>query len=193
MDRIVIDAAHGGKDPGASYGDLLEKDVNLAVVQQIHLELSLNEVEVILTRGTDLTLSLAERCAIANKSGAAAFVSIHCNADPDPDLPGMPEARGEEIWVYEAPGLSYDLAFEIGESFKEHFPLEPWRGIKVSGGLYVLRHTTMPAALVEIGFIDTSDSPETFGDQGTITKIAHAITVGFLGWINSIKEDENGI
>jgi N-acetylmuramoyl-L-alanine amidase len=185
MDRIVIDAGHGGKDPGASYGGLREKDVNLAVVQQMHLELSIIGFDVILTRGTDLTLTLAERCAIANKSGAMAFLSIHCNADPDPDLPGMPEARGEEIWVYQMPGLSYDLAFDIGESFKYHFPLEPWRGIKISQGLYVLRHTRMPAALVEIGFIDASDSPETFGDSQTILKIAHVVDIGILNWSKS--------
>jgi N-acetylmuramoyl-L-alanine amidase len=80
--RIVVDAGHGGKDPGAiGPSGIQEKDVTLAVARTLarHLEEGLG-CEVILTRNSDVFLPLEERTAIANKVGADLFISIHANA-----------------------------------------------------------------------------------------------------------------
>jgi N-acetylmuramoyl-L-alanine amidase len=80
--RIVVDAGHGGKDPGAiGPSGIQEKDVTLAVARTLarHLEKDLG-CEVILTRNSDVFLPLEERTAIANKVGADLFISIHANA-----------------------------------------------------------------------------------------------------------------
>lgn len=80
--RIVVDAGHGGKDPGAvGANGLLEKDVTLAMAKSLAARLEEElDCEVILTRKTDIFIPLEERTAIANKVGADLFISIHANA-----------------------------------------------------------------------------------------------------------------
>ena len=81
--KIVIDAGHGGKDPGAiGYGRTKEKDVNLKMAKALkaRLEKQFN-YQVVLTRSTDRYLSLEERTAIANMENADLFISIHANAN----------------------------------------------------------------------------------------------------------------
>lgn len=80
--RIVIDAGHGGKDPGALGSYSKEKDITLAVALQVgkYIEENLPGVEVIYTRKSDVFLELKERSNIANRNRADLFISIHCNA-----------------------------------------------------------------------------------------------------------------
>jgi len=81
---IVLDAGHGGKDPGCNgANEVWEKDVTLSVVKKLGklLEDSLTDVKVLYTRKTDVFINLWERPKLANKNNAALFVSIHCNAN----------------------------------------------------------------------------------------------------------------
>lgn len=89
--RIVVDAGHGGKDPGAvGPSGVLEKDVTLALAKELARELKgLLGCEVILTRSTDVYLPLEERTAIANKVGADLFISVHANANKNRDAFGI--------------------------------------------------------------------------------------------------------
>ncbi len=79
---IVIDAGHGGKDPGCSGVTFKEKDVSLAVALKLGklIEEHLKDVKVIYTRTTDVFVELEDRAQIANKAKADLFISIHCNA-----------------------------------------------------------------------------------------------------------------
>ncbi|MDR0907724.1 MAG: N-acetylmuramoyl-L-alanine amidase [Rikenellaceae bacterium] len=79
---IVIDAGHGGADPGAVYGGVKEKDVNLDVALRLGalIEASCPDVKVVYTRQKDVAVGLAERGDIANKAGADLFISIHSDA-----------------------------------------------------------------------------------------------------------------
>lgn len=92
---VVLDAGHGGKDPGkVGYQGIKEKDVALSIVLKVGklLEDSGNNISVIYTRKTDEFIDLWERGRIANKADADLFVSIHCNAH-------KPDAEGAETWV----------------------------------------------------------------------------------------------
>ncbi|EIM76386.1 cell wall hydrolase/autolysin [Nitritalea halalkaliphila LW7] len=82
--RIVIDAGHGGKDPGTVGAISKEKDIALKVALQVgkYVEELLPGVEVIYTRKTDVFIGLKERSNIANRNRADLFISIHCNASP---------------------------------------------------------------------------------------------------------------
>jgi len=89
--RIVVDAGHGGKDPGAiGPTGLREKDVSLKIAHFLKKELEKRlNTEVILTRSTDKYLPLEQRTAIANAKKADLFISIHCNAAPNRRLKGV--------------------------------------------------------------------------------------------------------
>ncbi len=89
--RIVVDAGHGGKDPGAiGFSGVMEKDVTLAIAKVLARELRAEiGCDVILTRSGDVFLPLEERTAIANRVGADLFISIHANAAPSRDAYGI--------------------------------------------------------------------------------------------------------
>lgn len=92
LDRIVLDAGHGGKDPGAiGPGGLLEKDVVLDITKRVGriIEQELPEVEVVYTRTTDVFLELQERTKLANEKNGKLFVSIHANSNPNRSVRGF--------------------------------------------------------------------------------------------------------
>jgi N-acetylmuramoyl-L-alanine amidase len=89
--KVVLDPGHGGKDPGAIGADgLAEKDVVLSIAHRLKVRLASEpNLDVGLTRDTDVFLALEERTARANAEQADLFVSIHANASPNPDLSGV--------------------------------------------------------------------------------------------------------
>ena len=92
--KVVLDAGHGGKDPGAVKNGIKEKDVVLDVVLKIGKILEKNKnIEVIYTRKTDIFIGLRERANIANKAKANLFISVHCNGVKSTS------ARGTETFV----------------------------------------------------------------------------------------------
>lgn len=113
---VVLDAGHGGKDPGNLGSGFKEKDIALKIVLSIGRELEKNEdIKVIYTRKTDKFLELRERAKIANKADADLFVSIHCNAHHS-------QANGTETFVL---GLhANNRNFEIAKKENEVIFLE---------------------------------------------------------------------
>jgi len=91
--RVVLDAGHGGTDPGATASELLEKEITLDIGQRLQTLLERDGFEVIATRDADRTIALKERARLANESRSDIFLSIHVNA-----LIKHTEARGIETY-----------------------------------------------------------------------------------------------
>src|SRR6185295_2224166 len=90
VSRIVIDAGHGGHDPGAMANGVTEAELVLDVSQRLaKLLTELGGFQVVLTRDTNEFIALEERTTIANRQGADLFLSIHANASPDRDARGV--------------------------------------------------------------------------------------------------------
>ena len=200
---VVIDAGHGGKDPGAVSGGVEEKDIVLSVAKALEKELQ-GFCDVILTRDDDTFLELQERCDAANSlsfdlSGYPVFISIHVNAAENPS------ASGFEIYIREksrkltllskstgsdliSKYSSYTnsqvnayintvnayLASKLEDSLSRAFPLMKDRGVK-EGNLWVLNQTFMPSCLIEIGFITNDDERAKLTDSSWQKKMAAAI------------------
>jgi len=108
LDKIVLDAGHGGHDPGARANNLREKDITLDVVKRLgELIEKKTDIEVVYTRKTDKFIPLWERTKIANESGGKVFVSIHVNASRNRS------ASGFETYLLR-PGKT-DAAIEVAE------------------------------------------------------------------------------
>ena len=184
--KIILDPGHCGEDTGANFRDLKEKDINLDICLACMERLQLFHW-VALTRTSDIHVPLSNRTKIANWWQADLFVSIHCNADPDSDEPGMPEAKGEEIWIYPGSLMSLHVAQivkgHVDSFFKEH----RFRGIKESRGLFVLKHTNMPAVLIETGFIDNINSHGAFQEAVDRRRIGMTLARGLLDYDKGMR------
>ena len=175
---VVIDAGHGGADPGAKFEGRQEKDDALRLALAVGKILSENGVDVRYTRTDDTYNTPLEKATMANEAGADYFVSIHRNAMP---IPGS--ASGIMSLVFENKGVPAQLANNINEELANTGFAN--LGIIERPGLVVLRRTEMPAVLVEVGFIDNEADNQLFDDN--IDAIARAIADGIL---TTIREGE---
>lgn len=176
--RVIIDAGHGGEEPGAMYDGRREKDNALRLALAIGQILEKNGVDVVYTRTTDVFDTPLEKAQIANNSGADYFVSIHRNAMP---VPGT--GSGATVLVYEDAGVPAMLAENIQRNLVQTGFND--LGIQERPGLIVLRRTQMPAVLVEAGFIDNPVDNRFFDEN--FDAIAQAIADGVL---ETIRQQE---
>ncbi len=138
---VVLDAGHGGSDPGTVFGGLYESHVNLDITLRAEAILRQRGVNVLLTRNSDVFVGLEERCNIANNAGASLFLSIHQNSMPD----GM---RGTMSMYYASSVNGKNYAQILQDTLMPALGLGDL-GLKSSSGLVVLRKTKMPAILAE--------------------------------------------
>jgi N-acetylmuramoyl-L-alanine amidase len=168
LDTIVIDAGHGGKDPGAiSCLGYPEKEINLRIARKIASILKKKRIRVIMTRTSDLFVDLDERAEIANHNGAGLFVSIHANSC------NRTTARGYSVHIApSAAKVSVQLAENIETNLSETGLTN--RGLH-RNNLRVLRQTRCPAALVEIGFVSNPAEAARLQQKDTQDRISQAI------------------
>lgn len=157
---VCIDAGHGGNDVGAELSGRYEKDDNLTLSLKVKKELEAKNIKVVMTRNEDESVSLDERCKLANRKGASLFVSLHRNS--------ADSGNGVEIWIKsDAPEEDKLLAENILSKL-ETVGVSKNRGVKTGlqsnpqGNYYVNKYTDMPSCLVEMGFITNEKDNELF-------------------------------
>lgn len=166
--RIFIDQGHNpsGPNTGAEGNGLREQDVTYNV--GIYLAGLLNDdprFEARVSRptpetilGTNNSTSLQARVNMANSWPADYFLSIHCNSNTNPAI------NGTEVYVYRANTQSYWLAQHILNAIVERVGTRD-NGVRLNPSLYVLRRTTMPAALVELAYLSNTGDAEKLRDD----------------------------
>lgn len=171
MAQVILDAGHGGDNPGAIYNGRREKDDALALTLAVGRILERNGVEVYYTRTSDIYESPAKKAQEANEEGGEYFVSIHRNSSPFPN-----QYTGIESLVYNRYGAADRLANNINTNLVQ-VGFEN-QGVNERRNLIVLNRTDMPAVLVEVGFINTDEDNRLFDER--FDQIASAIANGIL-------------
>ena len=229
LTTIVIDAGHGGKDPGAiGIGGVQEKAITLSVAKKLRDELKANMpgVKIVMTRENDSFVELYKRGEIANRNHGQLFISIHCNSMPEKPHP----ATGFECWIlrpgrsedaarvasrendaiqYESNRKRYDsldaeiailgslaqsasaryseqLASDIQAAMRSDTPLKD-RGIH-QAGFYVLVGASMPAVLVELGYVSNEHDVKKLKSSSEQRKLAKALAKGIGNFGKTYEE-----
>ena len=173
---VLIDPGHGGKDPGAiGLAGLQEKDVILPISKQIMEILKKQGVQVVITRDSDYFVDLAPRVAIAERVDADLFVSIHANSMPA----NRSDISGLETYYFSS---GERLARTIHSSVLRNINIRD-RGVR-KARFYVLRKSSMPSVLVEVGFVTGREDSPRLGTSAYQNQMADAIARGILQYIN---------
>lgn len=181
--KIFIDQGHNPRDinTGAEGNGLREQDINynvgtyLADLLRADYRFSVRTSRTTPTEilGTNNTTSLARRVNLANEWPADYFISIHANANTNPQI------NGSEVYVYRVDSQAYYLAGKILDSIVEIVGTKD-NGVRTNPSLYVLRRTNMPAVLVELGYVTNYDDAQKLRDEQY--RFAYAIYIGILNY-----------
>lgn len=181
---VVVDPGHGGRDPGAiGIGGLQEKNVVLSISLEVARILERQGIKVIMTRAGDRYVSLAGRVALAQRYNADTFVSIHANAVSR----SQSGVNGLETYYYSE---GYNLARSIHRSILSRINISDSpsgsgiadRGVK-RARFYVLRKTSMPATLVEVGFVTGRIDNRNLARASYGQQMAEAIAAGIIQYL----------
>jgi N-acetylmuramoyl-L-alanine amidase len=207
---VVLDPGHGGSNTGTRGQGLNEKQVTLAIAKAVATRLRAQGITVEMTRTADRTLTLRQRVAIADKIPADLFISIHANASPtrtqrgfetfvltprgvdvdaralrsdtmttrtnvDPDIAHMLDdvERGSSQWE------AADLAARMQRALRERRGQDGDRGVR-QDAQHVLLGATMPAVLVEVGFLDHPVEGKEIASPSVQGQLADAITAAIV-------------
>jgi N-acetylmuramoyl-L-alanine amidase len=172
---IVIDPGHGGKDSGAlGIGGIQEKNIILPIGKRVAEILQQNGVQAMLTRDSDYFVTLQGRVDIAERANADVFVSVHANSAGD----DRPDVSGLETYYYDS-GLS--LARVVHNSILRSVNVRD-RGVR-KARFYVLRKNSMPAILVETGYLTGREDAAKLQNKLYQNQMAEAIARGVLQYL----------
>ncbi|MCK3905819.1 cell wall hydrolase, partial [Streptococcus suis] len=197
---VYIDPGHGGRDSGASYGGIHEKNLAMSVSNKLRDNLLARGINVLMTRTGDTDVDFrTERSRMANESNADLFVSIHFNAT---GIGVQSTVKGIETYWYQ-----YDPEYQPKINQDKHN--DPTRlaeseilAVKVQSNLIketgatdrgvrretfaVLRETAIPAILVELGFMDNPSELAVIKEEKYHVKLAKALTQGIMDWYGAV-------
>lgn len=181
--RVILDAGHGGRDPGkVGVNEVLEKDINLAIVLKIQKLLEEEGITVMLTRTEDTRLDengqeyskmadMESRVQMINEVRPEMVVSIHQNSY------GSEEIKGAQVFYYTDSEESQQMAEIMQESLRTIDPTND-RQIKADSTYYMLKKTEVPTLIVECGFLTNWEEAEKLADEVYQEEMAKAIVDG---------------
>ncbi len=175
---VVLDAGHGGTDYGAIRAGINEKDITLDVTKMVEAILQEKGYKVYMTRSDDSGPSLQERVDVCEDKKPDIFVSIHVNSSVKNDIYGI-----ETHWYHD---YSLELAQIVHKHLIKNIPSTKDRGLFQSK-FYVINHTTVPAILVEMGFISNDAERAKLVTEKHKQQIAKSIAEGIVEYISSKK------
>ena len=186
---IYIDPGHGGLDPGALYGGIKEKDINLQISKKLEDRLTKMGAIVYLTRNDDYDLSairtsnrkrsdLSRRVNIINKSKCDLFLSIHLNAEDTNTW------RGAQVFYDDVNKMNKKLADTIQHQLKRD--LNTTRKVKKVERLYLQRRTKVPGILIEVGFLSNANDRYLLKTDNYQQKVVNSIAKGLLLYFNEL-------
>ena len=187
---VVVDAGHGGTDPGKVGVDgSLEKDINLAVAERLKTYLEQDDVKVIMTREADTGLysetdsrkkmaDMKKRCEIIEESGADLVVSIHQNSYHEESV------SGGQVFYYRDSSKGKALAEILQDRFDYVLGDKNRRLPKANGNYYLLLHVKCPIVIVECGFLSNRKEAALLNSGEYQDKLAYTIHMGIMEYLN---------
>lgn len=215
VNTIVLDAGHGGHDPGTSHFGLKEKHLALEIVKQLRSRLREAGLTVVMTRESDRFIPLSGRPNLANRLPADLFVSVHVNANPNrrvfgvevyyprvseipPTAPWPPSVSLTEVGIPSTTVKQVLWDLVLGRTRAQSRRLASsichsmrrdlrvaCRGIRPAR-FVVLREAWMPAVLVEVGYLTNQAEAARLGTSAYRQAIAHAIADGIASYIRGV-------
>ncbi len=189
---IVLDAGHGGDDPGKiGINGSKEKDINLIITQKVKRYLEANDIKVIMTRSDENGLydpgaenkkvqDMKRRIAIMEKASPVATISIHQNSYPEEYV------NGAQVFYHKDSKAGQQLASLLQEILRSNLNPENHRQIKANDSYYLLKKTQIPTVIVECGFLSNSKEAALLSDETYQDKVAWAIHLGIMQFINTL-------
>ena len=186
---IVIDAGHGGEDGGAVSADgVIESGINLSIARDLDALLTLLGEETVMTRTEDISVysagaktlrekkrsDLENRVALVNGTPNAVLVSIHQNS-----LPKSPKTRGAQVFFGGIAG-SEELAQSVQTALNSAINDGNKEAKRISGDVFLMKHVTAPAVLVECGFLSNRSETGQLQKPDHQMKLAVVIAAGLL-------------
>ncbi len=188
---VVIDAGHGGFDPGkVGINGALEKDINLAIAQKVKEFLEEDDITVVMTRETEAGLyeetdsnkkvqDMKQRIAIIEETEPALTVSIHQNSYHEEYV------HGAQVFYYAKSEEGKKLAGILQKCLIEGVDKENTRVEKANDSYYLLKKTSSPIVIVECGFLSNREEADALLNELYQEKIAWEIHMGIIQYLNS--------
>ena len=183
---VLLDPGHGGWDPGkVGIGDVLEKNINLEIALKLQSLLEQGGATVLMTRIEDEALGsgknsdLRARSNLSGTTSADIIVSIHQNSYPAENV------TGTQVFFYEGSERSRRLAEYIQAEVKHFLGQITNREAKSDSSYYILKQTSIPAVIVECGFLSSPTETRLLVDGEYQERMAWAIYKGILEYFNS--------
>ena len=190
---IVIDAGHGGTDPGKiGINGKKEKDINLQIAKELKKKLEKEGIEVVMTRESDEGLynsssrnkkvdDMKKRCKIIDEAKPMFTISIHQNSYPEEYV------KGAQVFYYGQSQEGKELAEILQESMVQQLDKENHRTAKANESYYLLKKTESPTVIVECGFLSNSEEAKLLADKDYQKMVAEAIHTGIKKYLKEEK------